>query len=278
MLSMKRYRVLSFDFDTRVHILTQEIRDEWEDEVKKLHRRNKDAIEKSLVSSYGAEAQEAKRRNSIDLGDRPPSILAFHNRFFEQIRTAFVMGAYYPALTAACALGERILNHLLLILRDDYRHTPEYKTVSRKDSFDNWDVPIDTLESWNVLLPDVTKEFRRLKDMRHKAVHFRPEVDRNDRALALEAIRCLREIIRNQFSAFGSQPWFITNIPGEIYIKKSWESNPFIQKVYLPNCLAVGPRHQVEALVPQIVVKDSFQYEEREVTDEEFSELRNKQK
>jgi len=275
---MKRHRVLSFDFDTRVHILTQEIRNEWEDEVKKLHRQNRDAIEKSLVISYGAEAQEAKRRNFIELGDKPLSILAFHNRFFEQIRTAFVMGAYYPALTAACALGERILNHLLLVLRDDYRHMPEYKTVSRKDSFDNWDVPIDTLESWNVLLPDVAKEFRRLKDMRHKAVHFRPEVDRNDRALALEAIRCLREIIHNQFSAFGSQPWFITSIPDEIYIKRSWESNPFIRKVYLPNCLAVGPRHQVEALVPQIVVKDSFQYEEREVTDEEFSELRNKQK
>jgi len=275
---MKRYRILTFDFDTRVHSLTLEIRDEWEPEVKKLHRQNKDRVEKSLIRFYGAEAQDAKRQNFIELGDKPLSILAFHNSFFEQIRTAFVMGSYYPALAAACALGERILNHLLLILRDDYRHTPEYKLVSRKDSFDNWDVPINTLEAWNVLLPDVAKEFRRLKDMRHKAIHFRPEVDRNDRALALKAIRCLREIIRNQFSAFGSQPWFITSIPGEIYIKKSWETNPFIQKVYLRNCLAVGPKHQIEALVPQIVVNDSFQYEECEVTDEEFSQLRNKQK
>lgn len=145
---MKRYRVLSFDFDTRVHTLTQEIRDEWEDQVKKQHRQNKEAIEKSLLSSYGAQAQDAKRQNFVDLGDKPLSILAFHNRFFEQIRVAFVMGAYYPALTAACALGERILNYLVLILRHDYRHTPEYKNVYRKDSFDNWDVPINTLESW----------------------------------------------------------------------------------------------------------------------------------
>ncbi|MCJ7515304.1 MAG: hypothetical protein MUO89_04980 [Dehalococcoidia bacterium] len=275
---MKRYRVLSFDFDSRVHSLTQEIRDDWEDEVKKQHLQSKDDIEKGLVISYGLEAHEAKRQNFIELGDKSLSILAFHNRFFEQIRTAFVMGAYYPALTATCALGERILNYLILLLRDDYRHTPEYKTVSRKDSFDNWDIAINTLESWNVLLPDVTKEFHRLKDLRHKAIHFRPGVDLNDRALALEAIRCLREIISNQFSAFGSQPWFITNIPGEIYIKKSWESNPFIQKVYLPNCRAVGPRHQIEALFPQVVVKDITQYGEREVTDEEFSELRNKQK
>lgn len=275
---MKRYRILAFDFDSRVHSLTQEVRDEWEPEAKKLHRQNKDLVEKSLITSYGAEAQDAKRQNFIELGDKPISILAFHNSFFEQIRTAFVMGSYYPALTAACALGERILNHLLLILRDDYRHTREYKSVSRKDSFDNWDTPINTLEAWSVLLPDVAKEFHRLKDMRHKVIHFRPEVDRNDRALALEAIRCLREIIRNQFSAFGSQPWFITSMPGEVYIKKSWESNPFIQKVYLRNCLAVGPKHQIQALFPQVVVNDGFQYEECEVTDEEFSQLRNKQK
>jgi len=275
---MKRYRVLSFDFDSRVHSLTLEIRDDWEDEVKKQHLQSKDDIEKGLVISYGPEAHEAKRQNFIDLGDKPLSILAFHNRFFDQIRTAFVMGAYYPALTAACALGERILNHLLLLLRDAYRHTSEYKTVSRKDSFDNWDTAINTLESWKILLPTVTKEFHRLKDLRQKAIHFRPEVDRNDRVLALEAITCLREIIRNQFSAFGSQPWFITNTPGETYIKKSWENNPFIQRVYLPNCLAVGPKHRIEALFPRVVIKDSFQYEEREVTDEEFRELRNKQK
>jgi hypothetical protein len=275
---MKRYRVLIFDFDNRVHSLTLEIRDEWEENVKRQHRQNKDADLKNLVSSYGIEQREAKLQNFIEFGVKPISIFAFHNPFFEQIRTAFVMGAYYPALTAACALGERILNHLILILRDDYKHTPEYKTISRKDSFDNWDVPINTLESWKVLLPDIAEEFRRLKNLRHKVIHFRPEVDRNTRALALESIRCMREIIQNQFSGFGSQPWFITSIPGEIYIKKSWESNPFIQKIYLPNCLSVGPRHKIEKIIPQVVVNDSFQYEEREVTDEEFSELRNKQK
>jgi len=273
---MKRYRVLAFDFDTRVHMLTQKIRDEWEDDIKKQHLQNRAAVEKSLINMYGAQSQDRKRKNFIDLGDKPLSIIAFHNRFFEQIRTAFVMRAYYPALTSACALGERILNYLILILRDDYRYTPEYKNIYRKDSFDNWDVPIDTLESWDILLPEVAKHFRCLKDMRHKAIHFRPEVDRNDRELALDAILCLREIIRNQFSAFGPQPWFITDIPGEIYIKKSWESKPFIRKVYLPNCLLVGPKNRIEALTPQVVMNDNFQYEDREITDEEFSELRRK--
>jgi hypothetical protein len=272
---MKRYRILSFDFDASVYLLTLEIRDEWEEDIKNQHRQNKESVEQSLVESYGAQAQEAKRQNFIDLGDKPFSILAFHNRFFAQVRNAFVMGAYYPALTAACSLGERILNYLILILREDYKHTPEYKTVYRKDSFDNWDLPINALESWDILLPDVAKNFRRLKDMRRKAIHFRPEVDRNARELALAAIQCLREIISNQFSAFGPQPWFIKSMLGESYIKKSWENKPFIKKVYLPNCLLVGPSHQIEALFPQAVVKD-IEYEAREITDEEFSELRKK--
>jgi len=272
---MKRYRILAFDYDTRVYTLTLDIRDEWEEEIKKQHRQNKENVKKSLIDSYGAHAQREKYQNFIDLGDKPFSILAFHNRFYEQIRTAFVMGAYYPALTAACSLGERILNYLLLILRHDYKHTPEYKTIYSKDSFDNWDVPIGVLESWGILLPDVSEQFHRLKDMRNKSIHFRPEVDRNDRELALHAIQCLREIIRNQFSAFGPQPWFITSIPGEIYIKKTWESKPFIEKVYLPNCLLVGPKHKIEAMLPQVLVRD-FEYEAREITDEEFSDLRKK--
>jgi len=247
---MKRYRVLSFDFDTRVYTLTQEIRDYWEDQVKTQHRQNKDTVEKSLVFSYGTQAQDVKRQDFIELGDKPLSVLAFYNRLFDQVRTSFIMGAYYPALTGACALGERILNHLILILRDDYRHTSEYKMVSRKESFDDWNVAIDTLESWKVLLPDVAKLFRDLRNMCNKAIHFWPEIDHNDRVLALEAIWCLREIIRSQFSVFGPQPWFITNIPGEIYIKKSWESEPFIRRVYLPNCLAVGPKHKVVVLIP----------------------------
>jgi hypothetical protein len=130
------------------------------------------------------------------------------------------------------------------------------------------------LEAWGVLLPTAADGFRSLRDKRNKAIHFRPEVDHNDRELALEAIQCLRTIIQTQFVAFGQAPWFIADIPGEIYIKRSWEVNPFVRKVYLPNCLAVGPRHFIEEMLPRIVVNDGFEYDDREVTDEEFRDLR----
>ncbi len=263
-----------FDFDTRVMTLRDPISDTWEDQVKELHYANRKRVTDYLVAEFGELNKDGKLANFIALDTKPFSIIAFHNRFFAQARTAFVMGAYYPALTGACALGERILNHLLLILRDDYKHTPEYRKVYRKDSFDDWTVPIDTLKAWGILLPDVVDNFLRLKEMRNRAIHFRPETDHNDRELALETLDCIRAIIGSQFASLGTQPWFMTGIPGEVYIKQDWEQRPFIQKVYLPNCAFVGPKHIIEALEPRVVINDKFQYEDITIPDEVFCQLR----
>ena len=236
---MKRFRVFQFDLDTRMRTLTDEIQEHWEAHVKEQHRRNREQTELELLQQFGAYDAEEKRQNFIDLGPKPFSILAFHNRFFEQVRVAFILGAYYPALTGACALGERILNQLILKLRDDFKNTAEYKWVYNKESLDNWDVAINTLKAWDVLLPEAVEEFRDMRDRRNDAIHFRPEVDKNARDLALAAIKSLGLIIGTQFGALGGQPWFLTCVPSEIYIKKDWESRPFIRKVYLPNCRPV---------------------------------------
>lgn len=218
-MNMKRYRVLPFfDFDTRVRTLADPINEEWEEKIKKLHHENRKQATDGLVAEFGELYKDKKIENFIALDAKPFSILAFHNRFFTQIRNSFVIGSYYPALTGACALGERILNYLLLTLRDDYKESPEYKKVFRKDSFDDWTIPINTLKAWNILLPDVEENFFKLKEMRNRAIHFRPEIDQNDRGLALEAINCIKGIIGSQFSSWGPQPWFTTSIPGEIYI------------------------------------------------------------
>lgn len=219
---MKRYRILPFfDFDTRCLTLTDEIRAEWEDKIKEQHKNNQIRTIANLVAEYGVIQSEQKIKNFTDLGPKPISVVAFHNSFFSQVRSAYVVGSYYPALTGACALGERILNHLVLGLRDNFKSTSEYKKIYRKSSFDDWSLAIDTLASWQVLLPKAEIGFRQLMDKRHKAIHFQPVVDQNAKDLSLEAIKCLQEIIGEQFSGFGPQPWFIGDIPGEIYIKKS---------------------------------------------------------
>lgn len=233
-----------------------------------------------MVSEFGAMNAQEKVQNFLDLGNAPYSVIAFHNAFLPQIRNAFVVGAYYPALTGACALGERILNHLVLRLRDYYKATPEYRKVRGKKSFDKWDIAIDALEAWNVLHPEVAIAFRKLKEIRNqKAIHFNPEIDRDERTPALEAIRTLTEIIGKQFSAFfGPLPWFIQGTPGECFIKKECEDIPFIKEIYLASCFYVGPYFTItSALTPQgvqLTIHDEYPYETKEITDDEFVRLR----
>ena len=229
----------------------------------------------ALLHDFGLDHGDVKIKNFRDLGSLPISIVAYHNKFLRQVRRAFVIGSYYPALTGACALGERILNHLLLSLREFFKGSPEYKTIYKKDSFDKWDILIGTLKSWGILLPDAVTAFNELKGIRNRAIHFNPETDHNDRDLALTAIQTLERVINSQFSGFGPQPWFIKNTPGTIFLKKSVETDPFIRTVYLPNCTLVGPYHTLEYSSSGWIVHDNFAYEDREISDEEFAHLHN---
>ncbi|MBW8011322.1 MAG: hypothetical protein FVQ83_08785 [Chloroflexi bacterium] len=277
---MKRYRVLLIEFDTRVNFLTMEIPDEWDDKVKEGHLDIRQKIQEQIINKYGVLNFQQKRQNYIDLGQKPWSILKFHNKFQNQVREAFINEAYYPALTAACALGERILNHLLLTLRDYYSSSPYYKKVYDKKSFDNWEFAIQVLESWAVLLPEVVHLFFELNKLRNRSIHFNPDTDSNDRELALEAINCLGEIIQKQFGSLGDEPWFIPGFAGEHYIRKSAETEPFVKEIYLPNCAYVGPNHQIVniSINMHYSIQDDDDYEDREISDEEFRELRQARK
>lgn len=268
---MKRYRTLTIDFDTRATYLALEIQESWEPLVKQQHTQNKANIVQGLANQYGPGFLDAKIKNFMDLGSLPLSVVSFHNQFHAQARDAFVVGAYYPALTGICSLGERVLNHLILGLRESYRATPEYKKIYRKDSFDDWDVMISTLSAWRVLLPAAAEKYDELKSLRHRSVHFRPETDTNDRQLALQAIQCFSAIVQEQFGVLGRHPWFIPNIRGTSYLSKDWESNPFIRLVYLPSCVKVSPYHRLEGSPGQFRVVEPVSFPDEEISDEEFA-------
>lgn len=269
---MKRYRVLTFDFDTRAVLLETEIKAEWEENNRALWDRNKRGIRDGLVFQYGPKEHERKIEDFVALGANPMSLVAFHNVFLRQCRDAFVVGSYYPALVGACTLGERMLNRLVIHLRDYFKSTPEYKKVHKKQSFDNWSLAITTLESWTVLLPEPAVDFKTLETLRHKAVHFNPEADASAREMALEAIKLLQQIVEKQFSAFGTQPWYIPDTKGAAYVSKAHEENPFVKEVIVPNCTLVGPKHKLEHTHQGWVVHDE-PYPEKEITDEEFVSL-----
>ena len=120
----RRYLVLNLDFDYRANVNKLEIQESWNPNAKAMWTTLKKHIGEQLELEYGVLNIEQKRKDFDELGIPPRSIISFHNKFMHQARKAFVFGAYYPALVGACALGERILNHLVLKLRDDFKHTP----------------------------------------------------------------------------------------------------------------------------------------------------------
>jgi hypothetical protein len=272
---MKRYRVLKLDFDTRATLLSMVIQDSWENRVKAQWHETKRQIAEEIAAEFGPIGLQQKLQNLIDLEAAPMSIVAFHNRFLRQARSAFVACAYYPALTAACALGERILNQLVLKLREHFRATPEYKKVHGKDSFDHWRTAIGVLDSWSILRPEVAERFRELATLRNRALHYTPGLDLSDREIALKALKLLQQIIEGQFGAFGLHPWFIRGANGASFLRSDSVSKPFIREIYLPNCALVGPHHRLERDGDAWAVIDTYPYEDRELTDEEFVAMFN---
>lgn len=273
---MKRYRIVTMDFDSRAFILSEQIKPDWEKGVKENWIENKRKVASGLIAEFGEVAYPAKINNFIELGKKPFSVVAFHNKFYQQARDAFVIGSYYPALTGICALGERILNHLILKLRTYFQSTAEYKKVYNKDSFDDWDKAIGVLSNWKILRPDPKLRFLELKRIRHDNIHFGYSTDYNDRQYAIEALLKMTEIIKGQFGAAGPLPWFIPNAKGVTYIKKEYENDPYVKEIYLPSCALVGPNHRMEFNNDQLKVVDEEEYEDRDVSDAEFIALAQK--
>lgn len=269
---MKRYRIIPtlLTFDTSVSILQQFERLQTSPQMQD----NIDKILASFKRQYGEANFEFKLENLKEIGSKPPSIISYHSYMLEEIRVAYVCGCYYPALTAACALGERILNHLILDLRDYFSSTEEYQDIKNDKSFTTWDRMIKPLAAWDVLLPDVAEKFRELKTLRHKSVHFNKNLQDNLGEQSLNAVTAIQEIVFKQFSGFGNEPWFLTGVLGELYIKKEYEQRPFVMKYYLASCRYVGYAHTLTSLNPiQIEINDIL-YEDGEITDEEFVTMR----
>lgn len=272
---MKRYRPLAYTFDARPGQLNPEGRDKWEPHVQAVWLQNERQVKEAIVHEFGASDYERKIADFRDHGAIPISIVAHHNAIFKQVRDAYVFGAYYAALAAAVTLGERLLNHLVLDLRADFKATPEYKRVYRKKSFERWELMIDVLTVWKVLRPECRQGLAKLERLRQKTVHFNQETIKREREHAQDALRLLSEFIHIQFGAFGDHPWFIRSIPGVAFIKRQYEADPFVKRFYLPSCAYVGPAHQLttDGSSRRWIVHDEQEYPDEVISDEEYARL-----
>lgn len=271
---MKRYRVLQLEFDFTANLLLHKIGEDTDEETKVWHQEQIERVRKRMEYRYGSDNLDEKVQNLQDIGAQAMSVISFHNNFYRQARHAFIVGVYYPALTATCALGERILNELVLALRSYYPTPMDHPEIATHKSFANWTLMIDALEGWGILLSDVTEAFRALTKTRHRTLHFNPVSQDEVRVLAVDAIQRMNLIIHRQFGILGLQPWFIPGIRGASYIAKSWEDSPYVETFLLPHSALVGPRHQLNISEDMFMVTvQDEQYDERELTDEEFRDM-----
>lgn len=266
----RRYHPFSFDFDSTSVSLT-EAEDHWDEQVKRHHRENRARAVKQLEQRYGSAQIDNIIRNLTDLGPKSMSLLAYHNQFHEQARRSFVAGLYYPALVAACALGERILNHLVLDLRDSFKSSEHYRKVYRKNSFDNWAFVVTVLTDWNILVDGVGTELLTLSDLRNRSIHFDPDTYQSLRKDALAALQRLNAIIGKQFGYFGLQPWFIENTPGAQFVKRAYEAVPFVRTYVIPRGGFIGPLYGMDLDEGGWRHLDYADYGDGELSDEDFA-------
>lgn len=256
---MKRYRCTKFFIDTMRNIP------------------DRNEVKKHVISIYG-DADVENRVNRY-LSFKPPSlgIVDEYLTLLQEIGHAYVFGLYYPSITAACCLGERILNTLILKLREYYKSSPHYKNVYRKDSFDDWNNSIEILTDWQVIgSTEIKEKFEKLARIRHQVIHFNHLGDIE--AQTKDVLILIHEIVR-YFFELGMRPDIYFWASGEIYVKKKVEQIPFIKEMILPHCLLVGYKHKIELNEQkQFVMKDGYIYPEGEVSDEDFIQLRIKEK
>lgn len=293
---MKRYRICRFDFDFRANILNQTI--EGQKEEKASLQKLTDEIKKQIINEFGIIDCKDKIKRFKEIGEKPFSIISYHNFLLDEIRKSYVQGAFYPALTSVCTLGERILNHLILDLRDEFKENEpqkedshpcidckNYDSLKQKGlikaeldiytckSCSNWKLMIGTLSKWSVINPEVKELFDRLEKKRHKSIHFNARLISKLKEESLKAIKILQDIIKKQFPAFFDSEYFII-APGEAYLKKESEDKPFFKKYYIPNCKLVTPFHTVKQVIPHFIIQDVNEIEDKEISDEEFSKMR----
>lgn len=271
----RRFTPVNYHFDTRALLLATIVDDEWEPRIKTQWRHNQASVREGLIHQFGAGSYEQKIRDFTSLGAAPWSVDALHNVYLAQVRAAFAEGAYYPSLLGACGLGERILNQLVLTLRNDYGAAEATRLVADKQSFDDWRVCIKVLRAWDVFTDEVGREFTSLMKQRHRAVHYRPELDTGDaREAALEAVLMLGNLIDELFAPIGQHPYYFAGPIGRSFVRLDAEREPFVKRFILPACVLVSPIFRFVQAGGGFDVYDDPDYGvgREPLTDEQFAE------
>jgi len=269
---MKRYRPLAVQFDNRAMILTMDS-ETHAPNIRELTRKNIQKVEDQLKHQFGEHNFAGKKQNFIDIDIMPFSVIAYHNNYLNQIRNSYIIESYFTALTGACSLGERMLNHMVLAFRDQFKHTKSPKRLYSNAPLRNWELGIKALSDWDILLPKAAQQLHELKQLRHESLHYNPITDAMLKDKALESVRLIQSIIKTQFGAHEGQPWYFFG-SDDNYVKKEYEAHPFVKHYIIPNCRYLSPFYKVLQVMPwEIIDYEDIQID-IEDTDDNYRILR----
>lgn len=241
----RRYLALAISFDTRAYWLTAKIGD-WDDPVREQWLATRRGIRTGLIHEYGNEDHERKIDDFTAIGIAPWTIRDEHNVFLQQVRAAFTLGTYYPALVGACALGERLLNELILRMRDDYADHPSTCRIKDQASIGNWSACISVLVDWGVLDEQTATTFNDLRKLRNKSIHYGKHLSGTDaREDALAAVTSVQSVIAALFPPHGGPPKFIEGTEGHTFLTLASENEPLVKRFYVPACVLVSPNFEM---------------------------------
>jgi hypothetical protein len=204
-------------------------------------------------------------------------LLGIPDEYYDLLRPivfSYYCGYFYPAMTGAGALGERILNRLIIKTRKYFKSSLHYKKVYSKKSFDQWDIPIEVLKDWAIISNDVGTAFSKLKQYRNDSIHYKEGYDFESNAY--NAIKALTDIIDMQFNFISRKDLFwVFDVPGEIWLKNEVINNPFVKEFVIPSCTLLTPLDEPFSDPPVMAPAASIPLN---LTDEEFIKLRNSRK
>lgn len=266
---MKRHRFLTFNIDSTRSFFKGDIQ-------APLLEKYKEEQRQYISQKYGAFQFDEKFDRWLSIPKPNISVVDEHTHLLQDIEDTYILGGLYSSLTGACCLGERIFNQIILRVKESYRSKQEYKLIHKKDSINDWSLGINTLFNWGIIGLETKKRYQRLAGLRTDSIHFQKK-EQDLSLMAKDAIFLINEIVSDLFELKKDKDfllWF--NVPGELYLKKEAEKNPFIQKFYIPCAPLVGYKHTIEN-TPSMKLKvlDEHIYEDKEISDEEFITLRN---
>jgi len=260
---MKRYRILKFGIDTTRNILN------FPNNTPMIEK-HKQEMKESLISQFGEIDFDNKFKRYMEVKKPALAIVEEYWYLLNEIADAYVSGYFYPALTGACCLGERIFNVMILKLREYHKSSKFYKNIYRKDSFIDWDEAINISKEWVAIDNETEENFRSLEKIRHASIHYRNR-EQDLQRISIDAINNINFIVDHIFGILNRKDILLLfNVPGEIYIKKEAEKIPLVREFYIPSAFLVGYKHTISDSNKLIDEK----YDDKEISDEEFVNLR----